>query len=296
MAWTKTKTAVVTGMVVLLTAGTTVIMIKEIREHRDSSWELANFDPEPVVAPMVLEKTPPQVRIVPSKFDHWVMGPFTSGDSSEFVDGKWIPMTTNATISMGVGVTVDSIIRTAYGADRLHSVFATEISRGRYDFIANLRHDALSRLRSVIRDKFNLVGKWEMVETNVLALRIVDPDKQAFRTANSMRSDANKLDAATLASSGSATKHTKDGSFVEIRFNEPVSFIVGELEIRFNLPIVNETGLTNRYDYSFTWPVRRTGDNQAWERILRNELRNQLGLELVPTNMPIEMLVVEKVK
>jgi uncharacterized protein (TIGR03435 family) len=64
------------------------------------------------------------------------------------------------------------------------------------------------------------------------------------------------------------------------------------LERRFQLPIVDQTGLTKRYDMKFNW-----NEADFWHPNLVNmqqALLDQLGLELVPTNMPIEMLVVEK--
>src|SRR5262245_25483785 len=78
MAWTKAKTAIAVGVGALLITGTTTVGIKEYESHRTYSWQLPSFEPIPMVAPQVLAKTPPQVRIVPSKFDHMVVG-FTQG-------------------------------------------------------------------------------------------------------------------------------------------------------------------------------------------------------------------------
>jgi hypothetical protein len=42
--------------------------------------------------------------------------------------------------------------------------------------------------------------------------------------------------------------------------------------------------------------MRRTSNDEAYLKVFNKELRDQLGFELVHTNLPIEMLVVEKVK
>ena len=79
----------------------------------------------------------------------------------------------------------------------------------------------------------------------------------------------------------------RDG-FIECD-EEPISLLSGILEARFGTPVVNQTGLIGNFDIKITWRKNDSND-------LKQVLLNQLGLELVPTNMPIEMLVVEKVK
>jgi uncharacterized protein (TIGR03435 family) len=66
------------------------------------------------------------------------------------------------------------------------------------------------------------------------------------------------------------------------------------LEQRFQVPVINETGLTNRFDISLKWDETDVFHPNLAK--LQQALVDQLGLELVPTNMPIEMLVIEQVK
>jgi uncharacterized protein (TIGR03435 family) len=66
------------------------------------------------------------------------------------------------------------------------------------------------------------------------------------------------------------------------------------LESRFGLPVVDRTSLNKSYDFSLKWDEKdRYHLNSDG---LQQALLNQLGLELVPSREPIEMLVVEKVK
>jgi uncharacterized protein (TIGR03435 family) len=70
--------------------------------------------------------------------------------------------------------------------------------------------------------------------------------------------------------------------------------LAGNLESYCAKPIIDRTGLTNLYDTNLRWIQK--GNYQTDSKTLQNALLDQLGLELVPTNMPIEMLMVEKVK
>jgi uncharacterized protein (TIGR03435 family) len=296
MAWTKAKTAIAVGVGALLITGTTTVGIKEYESHRTYSWQLPNFEPVPVMAPQVLAKTPPQVRILASKYDHFVVG-FSQGDASAFINGAWVPYSTNASVCIGVGVNADSIVRDAYKADALRTLFVSELPKGRFDYIANLPEGALKVLQSEIQKKFGLVGKWQPVETNVLVLRLANPDAHGFKPANSLRLSLGKTDLspADLASAGSKSARTSAG-LVDTRFNTALDFFVRNLEQNLDSLIVDETGLTNRYDFVFTWQDRRTADQEAWKQIMGRALHDQLGVELVPARRPVEMLVVEKVK
>jgi hypothetical protein len=178
------------------------------------------------------------------------------------VDGKIVPITNQST-AIGLGVTADEIVKTAYGADSLLTIFKTQLPKGRFDFIANLPHGSLQALQEEIKRKLGLVGRWEMVETNVIALKLADPDAKAFKVAKGF---GNRMD----------------------MLKTSLQNIVGE-----GLPVIDKTGLTNRYDFSFTFPKVNTS-SAAGKQAIKNALYNQLGLELVPSREPVKMLVVEK--
>jgi uncharacterized protein (TIGR03435 family) len=64
-------------------------------------------------------------------------------------------------------------------------------------------------------------------------------------------------------------------------------------EDRAGVPVLDQTGLADRFDFDLDC-TEADLKNRNWDAV--NLALGKLGLELVPTNMPIEMLVVEKAK
>jgi uncharacterized protein (TIGR03435 family) len=252
MAWTKAKTAIVAGAIVLLAAGTTTMTVKIISEHKENdSWRIQpNFDSR------ILDKASPQVKIVPTKFPRF--GGFGwTGDES------------NQSKIMGLGAPVNYIVEAAwdFGAHRI--IFSTELPADRYDFIASLPLGNTEALRQEIKKQFGLVGHTEMVETNVLLLEVKSSNAPGLARSTKQYGGM---------SSGNGT-YKCDG--------QPISNLAGFLESHFEIPVIDRTDLKSNFDIELKW--HDSND-------LKRKLADQLGLELVPTNMPIEMLVVEKAK
>jgi uncharacterized protein (TIGR03435 family) len=257
MAWSKAKTAIVTGAVILLAAGTTTVTVKEIQKYKlYNAWRVRFYNPQ------LLEQAPPQVRILPSKFPPGGIGS---------VDGAW----------MGIGQSIDTIIYDAY----LHPAWRTKILAklpvGHFDFIAKLPNSSKLQdaLQNEIKKKFGLVSHLEMQSADALLL-----------TVKNLNANGLKIHNPQIARSYYSTENLGKISFVNRPFHELSEY----LESDFQIPIVDGTGIESNVDVTLTW------NRKDWEHPnldgLKQALLDQLGLELVPTNMPIEMLVVEKAK
>ena len=253
MAWTKIKTAIVAGAVVLLAAGTTTVTIKIIHDHWKYSWEVPHPDQQ------VLAQAPPQVTILPARFpmseNGWVAG-----------NGK----------GLAIGAGLNDLLEFAYTTDA-RMVFTTELPRGRYDFIANLPQGSAQALQTEIQRKFGLVGRHEMIETNVFVLTVKYPNVQGLKRSQI---------------GGRIYLNPQFGEYSCA--GQPISSLTYFLELYLGVPIIDRTGLTGRFDMDVKWDdLYRQHRNVDG---LKQALLDQAGLELVPANMPVEMLVVEKVK
>lgn len=276
MAWTKAKTAIVAGIVALLVvATTTTVVVKEMQHCRMFAWQIPKLDP--VNFGKILASAPPQVQIVPSKFSKYGG---LMGQANGYVDPKTGIAVghTDEWLYVGICVPADDIIRAAYKPVSLASsrmIFPAEIPKGHFDFISDLPNGSSTALQEEVKKEFGLTGKWEIIETNVLVLKQANPNAPKLTTA--MTPDE-------------SSSYNRQGEFKLV--NMSFSSVANFLEHSFGTPVVDQTGLTGSFDVDLKWNYR----NDSQHLNLKQALYDQLGLELVPTNAPIEMLVVEKVK
>jgi len=266
MAWTKAKTAVVVGVAAILAVGATTITVKEIVAHREDNhdealWRVPNPNPD------VLLKATPQVTILPTKFPDDVNGWMHSGGR------RW-----------GIGLPAKLIMSFAYDCPSARVFFASGDPQKKYDFIANLPQDSDETLQRGLKNKLGLVARMEMRNADVLTLRVQIPNAPGLQPP--------------IGRIAGGTERDGDGDFQV--YNEPISAqhpsmnftLTMALEGYFGMPVVDQTGLKQNFQIHLQWKVKT--DPQANQDAIKQALLDQLGLELVSTNMPIEMLVVEK--
>ncbi|MEO7298385.1 MAG: TIGR03435 family protein [Verrucomicrobiota bacterium] len=208
-----------------------------------------------------LYKAAPQVKILPTKY------PKASGNSVGADDHV-----------LGISMNAEAIIFQAYGVNEFRTIISTELPQGKYDYIANLREGSGKALQQEIRKRFGIAGRFESHPKDVFILKAKD--------ANALK--------LTLRVDDSE----KAGMWFEGQFKwggQPTGQLANWLERYFKVPVVDQTGMTNLGDYNFdlNWNeqdmMRR--DSEKLKRAL-----NQIGFDLISTNQPIEILVVERVK
>ena len=62
------------------------------------------------------------------------------------------------------------------------------------------------------------------------------------------------------------------------------------LEQKLNVPVVDRTGLTQNFNIDLRWDARDPDQGEA----IKEAIIDRLGLELVPSREPVEMLVMDR--
>jgi uncharacterized protein (TIGR03435 family) len=260
MAWTKMKTAIVVGVVILLAAGTTSVTVKKIKEH-SLSWQV------PKASFKVLYAAFPQVRILPTKFTN--------------ADLDFVGEATKENIkALGISEPFLEVVCAAYEAKPSRAAILTELPPGKFDFIANLSTGSAVALQQAIKKDFGITARRETLETDVLLLTLKTSDSINLKVSASKNQKEWGM------------RVTAGGKFGLV--HEPISWLALYLEQKFKMPVLDRTGLKENYDLTVEW------DEPDWHKPnltgLKQSVLDQLGLELVPSREPVEVLAVEKVK
>ncbi len=256
MAWTKTQTAIVAGVVVLLATTATTVVVRQSEAR--NSWEVWPKDSSAFMA--TLKHTPPQVRILPTKFPN-------HGDFYGNAGGKM----------MGLDVSILEMAQVAcagpseYNWDSARIIVSPDVPQGSYDFIANLSDGSWLALQKEMERKLGVVGKRETRNEDVLLLTVKNLNAPGLKPGQ--------------PNGGRRSRTLPDGeeSFV----NYQMSDLAVDLQRTLNVPVVDGTGLAGYFDFTIKWDPKDPDG-------LKQSFLDQLGLALVHTNMPIDVLVVER--
>jgi len=265
MAWTKAKSAIVGGLLVLVATGTTTVTVKEIQAHRTYSsypWQ----GKEGVIMDDQVNQ-PPQVGILPGKFrtPDWAI-----------LNGKLI----------GTGVSAQNVVASAYGyITSTRVVISASLPVGRFDCLACLPYGPganESALQAEVKREFGVVGKIETRDADVWPLKVKYPHAPGLKP--NQKDHGNGL-------------FTKPYGFHG--WHEGMSNLAYALEDKADVPVFDQTQLTDfsGFDLRFDFDLNCTDSdlkNHDWKAV--NQALGNLGLELVPTNLPLKVLVVEKAK
>ena len=262
------KRGVALGAIVFA-AGTAVIIVKENQKHRAGAWETEHFNPNIV---RVLNAMPPLVEIVPAKFprsEDW-------GYEGGVLDQKLV----------GVGKTLKDILATANAtdlpSDRL--IIPDDLFTNRYDYVVNLPTRSREALQEKITEQFGLVVNVKTQAVDVLLLQVANQKARGLKPhkENSPMSDP----------SWQMVKGTPMFEWDNMSLTEFARFF----EMYQGTPVIDRTGLPGNFDIELKMD-KMPGDWKSHNiEDFEPALLSELGLELVPANMPIEMLVVEKTR
>jgi uncharacterized protein (TIGR03435 family) len=263
MAWTKAKTAILAGAVLLLAAGTTTVTVEKIHEDKIEKLWRVNKD----VPAALIDKLPPMVKVLPTKFApvwvNWNSG--SNGDKFTGADAR-----------------ASVIAAYAYGFPQGRIMFPGGEPTNRFDFVATLPQGSREALQRGLKAKLGLVGHRATENMDVLLLKVNRANAPGLKPAIPEKND-------TYSKTG-----VYHSSNVAIATGAPrFEGLAYYLERYFKMPVIDQTGLTQYFSIDLRWKEESGSSNPEG---LKQDLLDKLGLELVPTNMPVEILVVEKAK
>jgi uncharacterized protein (TIGR03435 family) len=263
MAWTKAQTTIVAGAVAILIIGTTTVAVKTV-EHFVSPPVEQYFTG---LSTQILDTAPPLLILRPSHYSN--QGDYAIAGTDYGPEGRL----------MLRGCSFPEILSTAYGVGPQQMVLPADLPQGQFDLLLTVPNNPRQALQAEIKKKFGLVGNMETRDTDVLVL-------------NTGAMAAARLN---VSSRGGPSISWEPGNIklLGYKMSAPSGYdLTHTISMVLNQPVIDETGLTDAYDMNLRWSVNLTGD--ALEQDIKSMLHDQYGLELVPTNMPIGMLVVEK--
>lgn len=266
MAWAKMKTAIALTAGMLLTTGAATFVVGQIVKYEwsilgvNDSWRTRFTMISRPAMLSALEKIPAQVMILPTIYPDW--GSIIGWDKAHRLAGR------NSSLT--------NLLSYAYGMRTTRMVFLGPTAGGKYDFIANLPQGSEEAFREKIKTQFGLVAHKAVITNDVWVLKVSDSEK------------LNLL----ISKKTSANFEFKqiENRFVWVVEGNSAAELASVLEGGFvQAPVMDRTGLSGRYDLNLQFDLTNVIPSVVIQL-------HRVGLELVPSREPVEMLVVEKVK
>lgn len=179
---------------------------------------------------------------------------------------------------MGRDVSLRDVMAVAYGETSARVVLPPDAPTNHFDFISTAT-DPRQQLAEALRSKFGYTAQKETRDTGVLALKIENAS----------------LPGLTVSSPGEKPKgYYKHGEFYLTHFQ--LKGLLSDFEQTLKTPVVDETGLTNYYDFSLPWNIEifRELNDETTSRSALDKVLATVGLGFEPDTASLEMLVVKK--
>jgi uncharacterized protein (TIGR03435 family) len=264
MAWS-TKTTIVAGAAALLAISTATVAVKTIYfpAIKDVYFQ-PNYSH--------LQSLPRGLFVLrPTHFNTPTNGlDYSAEDSS--------PSGEHVTLFMGRHRSFEQVINKAYGGSPAYTVYPADLPKGNFDYLCTILDSrAGEHLQTAIKRKLGYTASWQQRDTDVFLLQVKTADPPSLKASNP-------------ANRPSVRPNSRDQLIFQ---NWPSSGLAYEIERTANVPVVDKTGLAGTFDFTLDCSQADLA-GRDWNTV--NRALGELGLELVPTNMPMNVLVVEKAK
>lgn len=194
------------------------------------------------------------------------------------------------------GKTAEQLLLYGYGLHESQALNAPEWMRTERWYIKGVagvpgqpnREQMGSLVRKLLAERFGLVVHHEQREMRVFALAVAKGGPKMTPSADDPNAQMHENDS---QSGGQATMRVKNVSMGEL---------TGMLMRMFlDRPVVDQTGLTRRYDFELKWTQDETrvpaADADAPPGLF-TAIQEQIGLKLEPTKGPADVLLVDHVE
>ena len=181
---------------------------------------------------------------------------------------------------VGRNFDLQQLMAMAYRCEPGRVTLPSDAPKGNYDFLVTVPKDPHERLQAAIGSKLGYRAERETRETDVLVLKVQNPS----------------LPGLTVSTAGRPNVSPKGGRLLCTHLK--LAQIAQGLEQFLPLPVVDQTGLTNFYDFSVAWDMKTQQRimNKSTARDALEKILNGWGLGLEPDTASLEMLVVKKIK
>jgi uncharacterized protein (TIGR03435 family) len=152
-------------------------------------------------------------------------------------------------------------------------IFPEELNRINVDYLVTVPDRPYERFQAEIKRKFGWTAHVETRETDVFLLKLNHPNAPGLTPADNSSWEE------------WFAKHPQKAGLHQ--HNITASHFAQLIEGLLPKPVIDKTGLTGNYDFQ----TRSFGSEE-----INQVFVDQLGLELVPSREPLEMLMVEKAK
>ncbi|MDB6121249.1 MAG: polymerase, sigma-24 subunit, subfamily [Pedosphaera sp.] len=134
-----------------------------------------------------------------------------------------------------------------------------------------------------------MTSRLEKRETEVFLLTVKHPNAAGLKLHQEDRPAAN---GSSFGSGGGSSSRSGPGNYHSA--NQTLSALAYYLETSLAVPVIDQTELTGNFDIDLKWAA--SGGQSPNPEAIKQAVLDQLGLELVPSAQPIEMLIIEEAK
>jgi len=184
--------------------------------------------------------------------------------------------TSNKGSLMISSATVLDVLSSSYEINPVRIVTASALPEGRFDFTIKTpeigEENVQTWLRQAVEATFGLTARLETKEMDAFVLKASQPSEHLTPIVSTVGS--------SISSGGGSLNYV----------NQSMSSLAWSLEELLKKPVINETGLTNRYDFQLLWDEKESAETDPVK--LTRALHEQLGLELVSATRDVELLAV----